>query len=549
MENTNDIMTSLRVATQVPLDRKNWCVNENTLKNLGTDNELAYTYHEGLKVTCILERTIYEWKEVEIGEVGLLISNFTYPSDWIVDNITYSNRVFNFIKILESPFELVSDFSGSIIIRNRDSLYYGDIGFESIDFSRSDLTNVDQYGNKADYSNILGGYYQRIQLGANNSIIGGGRRNTIESIYSGIFSGNNHLITLFSENSFIGGGVENIINNSLSLSGGGNSIVGGSLNLIDGRYSIIGGGYQNEIKNTAEYGGIFSGKDNEIAGNHTFIGGGLNNKTLRINSAILGGTANEARGAGSQVIGIGMIADSASEIALGEAGTTYIPASATAYNINDRALNVGIGNFVLGILKDGFSIFKNGIATLPSVTNSLIEAASNKAILTKEYLVASFSTGTNTTLNGTGKPSDPYHITADILFANGTGTTVTGNGITIPFQVNTPYNKVYNVGYFENFDPGGPSISLGVGGDITIANSVHVTTNDSIVEITFTNPMPNLNYYIRTFIRSMSPSINSDNDILTGVFDPTSLTTASIAFREVTTAVQNVRVYVEIVEF
>lgn len=538
MDYTNKAL-GLRTQTQIPLNVKEYKESEESLKDLGLNDNLAFVYEKGLVVYCILEGTRYEWKEMSVGEIGLLDTNFVYPDDIITFGIDYSNKEYNFVKVefgelLIPPFERVSDFSGSIIIRGRDESLFGPIGFQSIDFSRTDISNIDEYGNKADYSAILNGYYQRIQIGADNSIIGGGRRNTIDSIYSGIFSGNNHLITLYSDNSFIGGGSENIINNSLALSGGANAIVGGGLNLIDGRYSIIGGGYQNEIKNTAQYAGIFSGNNNEVDGNHTFIGGGLNNKTLRINSAILGGTANEARGVGSQVVGIGMIADSASEIALGEAGTTYTPASTTTYNINDRALNVGIGNFNLGILKDGFSVFKSGLATLPNTTNALITAEpTGKAIVTKEYLTSQLATkdGSETKINA------------------GEGVSVTGIGTTIsPYIISTPSNKVRNVGYFENFDPGGPSMALGVGGDITVANTVNVTTNDSIVTITFTNPMANLNYYIRTFIRSMSASINDDNDILTGVFKPISTTSASLAFREVTTDVQDVRVYIEIVQ-
>lgn len=97
MENTNNILTGLVVAGQVPLDAKTYVINEATLMDLGPNNNLAYTYHKGLKVNCIAERTIYEWKEMGVGEEGLLPTNFTYPNGLIVNGIDYSNKQYNFV--------------------------------------------------------------------------------------------------------------------------------------------------------------------------------------------------------------------------------------------------------------------------------------------------------------------------------------------------------------------------------------------------------------------------------------------------------------------
>ena len=58
--------------------------------------------------------------------------------------------------------------------------------------------------------------------------------------------------------------------------------------------------------------------------------------------------------------------------------------------------NVGNGSVhaATGVVtrSDAFTILRNGLATLPSVTNALISAASGKAVVTKEYLQSALST-------------------------------------------------------------------------------------------------------------------------------------------------------------
>lgn len=94
-----NILSGLNIPSQIALDPKTRCINEPTLKNLGIDNNLAYTYYKGLEVTCIEERTKWEWKEVEIGDEKLLENDFVYPNGLIVEDIDYSNKSFNFAKV------------------------------------------------------------------------------------------------------------------------------------------------------------------------------------------------------------------------------------------------------------------------------------------------------------------------------------------------------------------------------------------------------------------------------------------------------------------
>jgi len=100
MDFTN-IPTGLKITSQIPLDIKGYALNEATLAYLGVDNNLAFTYHEGLRVICIEEKIIYEWREVKPGEenTGLVPIDFTYPTNLEnIYGINYSGRKFNFFK-------------------------------------------------------------------------------------------------------------------------------------------------------------------------------------------------------------------------------------------------------------------------------------------------------------------------------------------------------------------------------------------------------------------------------------------------------------------
>ena len=99
MADVTNIPTGLGVPTQIPLDVKGYALNEATLAYLGVGDNLAFTYHEGLRVVCIEERKVYEWREVGVGEenTGLVPLDFTYPTE--LNNtygINYSDKKYNF---------------------------------------------------------------------------------------------------------------------------------------------------------------------------------------------------------------------------------------------------------------------------------------------------------------------------------------------------------------------------------------------------------------------------------------------------------------------
>lgn len=99
MPNINDIPAGLRVATQIHLDKKQIALSEAVLADLGPGNNLAYTYPEGLIVRCNLEKTRWEWMEVDEETINKLpgSADFTYPTMSLVDGIDYSGRTFNFV--------------------------------------------------------------------------------------------------------------------------------------------------------------------------------------------------------------------------------------------------------------------------------------------------------------------------------------------------------------------------------------------------------------------------------------------------------------------
>lgn len=243
--------------------------------------------------------------------------------------------------------------------------------------------------------------------------------------------------------STIGSGVANLSSAEGATIGGGSTnmacgvnstVVGGTTNVACGENSIVGGGSTNEAR--ALNSSVVGGTTNHAFGINSFVGGGTTNKAIALNSSVSGGTTNQANGVASSVLGgtsnaangensnVGGgssnlaqgfgsgIAGGQSNVATGDYsavsggrynvansygewvgglyGTDYIATSTTSSHPLDRIFNVGNG---LGIASrsDALTILKNGLATLPSVTNALITTASGKAIITKEFADAAYA--------------------------------------------------------------------------------------------------------------------------------------------------------------
>lgn len=98
MANFINIPSGLKIPSQFPLDPKTRSLSEATLKDLGINNNLAYTYYKGLEVLCLAENKTYIWDRADtnVGVTKLLVNNFVYPDNFIVDDIVYSNKAYNF---------------------------------------------------------------------------------------------------------------------------------------------------------------------------------------------------------------------------------------------------------------------------------------------------------------------------------------------------------------------------------------------------------------------------------------------------------------------
>lgn len=115
MTDFNDIPGGLRIPSQIPLNIKEWVKDEATLSYLGVNNNLAFTYHDNIKIFCKQEKTLYVWREVQSGEenTGLIPLDFTYPANTITADVNYSNKTYNFFKV-ETPEFLIENSITSV---------------------------------------------------------------------------------------------------------------------------------------------------------------------------------------------------------------------------------------------------------------------------------------------------------------------------------------------------------------------------------------------------------------------------------------------------
>ena len=131
------------------------------------------------------------------------------------------------------------------------------------------------------------------------SVIGGGSRNTASAQYSTVGGGDSHIASGFA--STIAGGGENTASGSQSFVGG------GVLHVADGTNAAIVGGFQNRTGTDGAFVGagafnggygtnsaIVSGLNNIDSGDSGFIGGGEWNLVVGTLGTIAGGSANRA---------------------------------------------------------------------------------------------------------------------------------------------------------------------------------------------------------------------------------------------------------------
>lgn len=91
-----DILNSLNVPSQKPLDYKLYFVTLAEVKDLGTNGINTYKYYEDMKAQCVETHKEYIWREKKNSEDIGIAEDFTYPAGLVSFGIDYGDRVFNF---------------------------------------------------------------------------------------------------------------------------------------------------------------------------------------------------------------------------------------------------------------------------------------------------------------------------------------------------------------------------------------------------------------------------------------------------------------------
>ena len=110
--NYSVIPVGLSVDKQIPVVWNSYPPSEAYLADLGENNNLAFVYHKGQYFYCAAEKSRWEWREVldlDIGE-KLMATNFTYPLNWIVNDVEYTSKEYNFFKIKNITIENIASF-------------------------------------------------------------------------------------------------------------------------------------------------------------------------------------------------------------------------------------------------------------------------------------------------------------------------------------------------------------------------------------------------------------------------------------------------------
>lgn len=111
-------------------------------------------------------------------------------------------------------------------------------------------------------------------------------------------------------------------------------------------------------------------------------------------------------------------------------------------------------------------------------------------------------------------------------------------------------DRIRNIGWFSGIDVKGDAVNTiyPKSGDINEARLVTKAGNADIYQVTMTNAMDNVNYYVRTFIQGQSGSLNTDNDLKQVLFKVVSTTIFQLILEEDAGINQNLKVHIEAVQ-
>lgn len=204
------------------------------------------------------------------------------------------------------------------------------------------------------------------------------------------------------ENSFTNpeGGFATLLGyNNQSLANGNYGTMIGINNKTNQGYSTMIGNNNTLDTTTIENNSIIIGDNNILPTNVTgpYIFGSYTNfvkhsENPKVNALFASiGNLNTHHTGFTYNIGHNLISRAQGEVALGVCNTDYTPTNYTKTNPNtmDRVLSVGAGYYHGNgavVRRDVFTVHQNGLVVANSLSNEVIETASSKALITKEYL-------------------------------------------------------------------------------------------------------------------------------------------------------------------
>jgi len=165
-------------------------------------------------------------------------------------------------------------------------------------------------------------------------------------------------------------GYASIAGGANTTASGNSAVAFGNGNTSSGPFATVGGGFGNTASGNLS--AVIGGDSNQATGAYSLVSGGSGGRATGAYSTVVGGLFNRSRSYG--------------EICAGLFGTDYTPISTTTWQGLDRLYNLGNGTDDT-IRTNALTILKNGLATLPSVTNTLISGeTTGKAIVTKSWV-------------------------------------------------------------------------------------------------------------------------------------------------------------------
>lgn len=253
-----------------------------------------------------------------------------------------------------SPLDKINEGNGEgIIIRGRAASNYGNIGSNAVDLSEATLPFNDK-GAMGQYS-----------FTANKNTLASGENSAAfceDSVASGYSSFAINMAKAIGYHSFASGSGE----------------ARGTFTHAEGAGCIAEQQTSHAEGNTTKATGLSSHSQNDQTEAQGFASDASGYITIAAGDCSTSG-------------GRGNTANSYIETTVGSFGTVQVgTALLDSWIPTERLYNIGNGviNPSTSVItrSDAFTLLKNGLATLPSVTNTLISAASGKAVITKEYL-------------------------------------------------------------------------------------------------------------------------------------------------------------------